>query len=212
MVKQGLIAGLILSAVVVASQASAEVCDYRLSQLIGGGGAATAIGSAGGVAAGGAAFHAAGLYIIVHSTSGLTMLASTAAGASAAGTVGILSGTAGALGTVGAIVSAPVTMLAAGGAALGAGAVEIGCYFGDDRITEYEDVLRVVRLAAGAMPQEVFQLFELSRPERSAYIRVDMGGVTRERFDVDNLYIVNGRLIHRDWGPNTVILDITARE
>ena len=47
MMKQGLTAGLILSAVVVASQASAEVCDYRLSQLIGGGGAATAIGSAG---------------------------------------------------------------------------------------------------------------------------------------------------------------------
>ena len=69
-----------------------------------------------------------------------------------------------------------------------------------------------MRQAAGAMPHEAFQLFETRRAERSAFILVDMGGETRERFDVDNLYIVNGRLIHRDWGPNTVILDIAAHE
>ena len=66
-----------------ASQVYAEICDYRPSQLTGDAitGAAVAGGAA--VAAAGVGAKAAGIYTLVHASSGLTMLASTAGGASA---------------------------------------------------------------------------------------------------------------------------------
>ena len=81
--------------------AFAGICDYKPSRI--GTLAAAAIGGAA-VAGTGTAMTTAGFYTLVHAGSGLTMLGSTAAGASAAGTVGIIAGTGGVIGTVGAIL------------------------------------------------------------------------------------------------------------
>jgi hypothetical protein len=108
--------------------ASADVCDYRPSSLVGGT-TATATGVAtGATAATGVGMKAAGIYAITHATSGAAMLGSTAAGASAAGTAGILAGTAGFLGTVGAVLMSPFVIVPAAVAAVGIGAYEGACY------------------------------------------------------------------------------------
>ena len=62
-------------------------------------------------AATGAGMKAVGLYSIVNATTGATMLASTAAGSSAAGTVGILAGTSGVIGAVGGFLMAPAVIV-----------------------------------------------------------------------------------------------------
>jgi hypothetical protein len=70
----------------------ANICDNRPSAWIGTGGT-VAVAAGGGATAGivGTA-SAAGLYTIPHAITGATMLGSTAGGASAAGTVGIMGG------------------------------------------------------------------------------------------------------------------------
>ncbi|MCA2014199.1 hypothetical protein LCM17_22100 [Cereibacter sphaeroides] len=193
------------------SVAVADVCDYRLSQLVGSASAGAAMGMGGTAAAAGTAFQAAGFYIIVHSTSGAAMIGSTMAGASAAGTVGIIAGTGGLLGTVAAVISAPITIIAAGAAAVGAGGIEAACFFQDERITEYADVIAVMRALDQSMDASVFELIEPAWNRENALIRVQMEPDEQMReFQVSRLYIVNGRLLHRDWGPNTFVGDIGA--
>jgi hypothetical protein len=77
---------------------------------------------AAGVAAGtsalaGLGMNAAGLYVITNATTGAAMLGSTAAGATAAGTAGILAGTGGVVGTVGAVLLAPAFIACSAGVA-----------------------------------------------------------------------------------------------
>lgn len=126
MVIMGLMAGWL-----VASTASAGVCDYRPSHLVGAAAASTVAGGAGATAATGIGMKAAGFYSLVHATSGLTMLGSTAAGASAAGTVGIIAGTGGLIGTIGAALMTPFVVVPAAVTAVGLGALEGGCYLVD---------------------------------------------------------------------------------
>src|SRR6056297_1606951 len=99
--------------------ATAGVCEYRPSNLIGGGGAGAAAATAGGVDAAGTAAKAAGFYTLTHAVTGATMLGSAAGGASAAGTVGIMGGTAGVIGTAASIIMAPAVII--GGAIVGGG-------------------------------------------------------------------------------------------
>lgn len=115
----------------VASTASAGVCDYRPSKLVGAAAASTVAGGAGATAATGIGMKAAGFYSLVHATTGLTMLGSTAAGASAAGTVGIIAGTGGLIGTIGAALMTPFVVVPAAVTAVGLGALEGGCYLVD---------------------------------------------------------------------------------
>lgn len=131
---------LAIAAIVVLSTmsnlAAADICDYRPSNLVGGT-TATATGVAtGATAAAGVGMKAAGIYTITHATSGAVMLGSTAAGASAAGTAGILAGTAGFLGTVGAVLMSPLVIVPAAVAAVGLGAYEGGCYLAVGSIAE----------------------------------------------------------------------------
>lgn len=129
-------------AVTLGSQAAlAAVCDYTPSNLIKNGGKPAAAGVAGAtaattgatVAATGAGMKAAGLYSITHASSGLAMLGSTAAGSSAAGTVGIIGGTAGFLGTAGAVLMSPLVIIPGAVAAVGVGVYEGGCYLARDK-------------------------------------------------------------------------------
>lgn len=115
-----------------AQSALAGVCDYKPSAWIGAGGTAVVAASSGAVAGSGGAGTAAGLYTLTHAVTGATMLGSTAGGASAAGTVGIMGGTAGAGAAVMGIVLNPFVWIPAAVTAVGVGVLEGGCYFVED--------------------------------------------------------------------------------
>ena len=115
----------------VAGPASAGFCDYRPSKIVGAVATSTVAGGAGATAATGMGMKAAGFYSLVHATTGLTMLGFTAAGTSAAGTVGIMAGTGGLIGTIGATLMSPLVVVHAAVTAVGLGALEAGCYLVD---------------------------------------------------------------------------------
>lgn len=204
----------VLSLVWVTS-ASSGVCDYRLSQLVSPA-AATAVVTAGGAGAsvGPATMALGGLYFFPHAASGSVMLGSTLAGASGAGTIGIIGGSGFAAGVL-AILTAPITLVVAAGTAVTVGGVEAGCYFVDERITEDKEVLAILRRAALTSNEEYFKLFDVSGEEAA-----ETGAVSRVRipnedgvyqfYEVENLYIVNGELLHRDWFFNTSLGNIAA--
>lgn len=109
----------------------ADVCDHRPSKIVG---SATTkvVGAASGLAAAaGTGMKAAGLYTLTNASTGAAMIGSTAAGASAAGTTGIVAGTSGALGTAGAVLMSPFVLIPAAVAAVGIGAYEGGCHLAD---------------------------------------------------------------------------------
>ena len=192
-----------LATSLAASLVNADACDYRPSQLIGGGGAAgTAVG-AGTVAAAGTAAKAAGYYTLVHSTSGAYMLGSTAAGASAAGTAGIVAGTGTGIGAVAAVITAPVTIIAASVVAVGTGAFEGVCYFQDERITDFDDVVKRLKLLQESNPDDVKMFFSSAGNEYATILLTTAQG--QVSYYIEDLYIVNGELKHRDWAFNTTI-------
>lgn len=198
-----------------ASSSFAAICDYRLSQLASPT-AATAVVTGGGAGAtvGPATMVLGGLYFFPHATSGTLMLGSTLAGASGAGTVGIIGGSGFAAGVL-AFLTAPITLLVAGGTAITVGGLEAGCYFVDEQITDEEEVLVILRQVALTANEDYFKLFDVSSEEAA-----EMGTVSRIRvpdedgryqfYDVENLYIVNGELLNRDWFFNTSLGNIGA--
>jgi hypothetical protein len=155
-----------------------------------------------------------GLYFFPHAASGSVMLGSTLAGASGAGTVGIIGGSGFAAGVL-AILTAPITLLVAAGTAVTVGGVEAGCYFVDERITEEEEVFAILRQAALTSNEDYLKLFDVSDEEAA-----ETGAVSRVRipdedgvyqfYEVESLYIVNGELLHRDWFFNTSLGNIAA--
>lgn len=187
---------------VAAQSAYAEVCDYRPSQIVDGGGeVAVAIPAT--VAATGTAAQVAGYYTLVHATSSATMLASTAAGTSAAGTVGIIGGTGAGIGAVAAVITAPVTIIGAAVLAVGTGTFEGVCYFNDERITDYDEVAKWLDLLAESNPKDVELRNRWLGPESSELRLTTQTGI--DTYLIKNLYIVNGVLKHRDWGKNTTV-------
>ena len=102
-----------------ANFAHASVCDYKPSRIISAG--------SGLIAGTGIALKSAGLYTMT-TTAGVTMFGSTAAGTSAAGTVGLISGSAGALASASAVILSPVVLITTGVVAVGSGLMEGGCY------------------------------------------------------------------------------------
>lgn len=182
---------------VLAGSAHAEMCDYTPSNLVGK--TATALGSAiaGSSAAAGVGLQAAGYYTLVHAGSGLTMLGSTAVGASAAGTVGIIAGTGGVIGTIGAILMAPVTIVVGGITLIGVGAFEGACYFQVERITDPYEVRAVIESVA--VQDEAVSI--VSTDDGDAMTLKVLGQT--QTYLLRKLYIADGNLKHRDFGPNT---------
>ena len=198
-----------------ATSSFSGVCDYRLSQLASPT-AATAVVTGGGATAtvGPTAMALGGLYFFPHATSGTLMLGSTLAGASGAGTVGIIGGS-GFAASVLAFLTAPITLVVAGGTAVTVGGLEVGCYFVDERITDEEDVLAILRQVSLTANEDYFKLFDVSAQEAA-----ETGAISRVRvpdedgdyqfYEVENLYIVNGELLNRDWFFNTSLGNIGA--
>ncbi|WP_323007287.1 hypothetical protein [Pseudorhodobacter sp.] len=181
----------------------ADTCDYRPSRILGDTGSKAAIGGALGVSSATGAATAMGVYTLVNAGSGLTMLGSTLAGGSAAGTIGIIAGTGGALGTAGAIILNPLVWVPAAIVGVGGGGFEAVCAFlVDERITEYEEVLAVMKSFAAHADTEYFRIVTNAIP---AFISLSDGKGSWTRYDIEDLYIVDGMLINRDWGPNTNI-------
>ena len=187
-----------------AISAQAGVCDYRPSQLVGGGGAAALSTGAAATAAAGVGAKAAGFYTLVHAGTGATMLGSTAGGASAAGTVGIMGGTAGFLGTAAAAVMSPAVIVGTAIAAAGVGAYEGSCYWADERITDYDLVLALMQKLSLRADPDYFVLQEGSPSTQDAVVRIRQADAM-ESYRVENLYVVNDLLMHRDCFRNTTI-------
>jgi|TARA_R110002072_G_scaffold302788_1_gene488741 hypothetical protein len=155
-----------------------------------------------------------GLYFFPHAASGSVMLGSTLAGASGAGTVGIIGGSGFAAGVL-AVLTAPITLVVAAGTAVTVGGVEAGCYFVDERITEEEEVVAILRQAALTSNEDYFKLFDVSGEEAAetgaaSRVRIPDEDGTYQFYEVENLYIVNGELLHRDWFFNTSLGNIAA--
>jgi len=181
----------------------ADACDYRPSRLLGETGSKAAIGIGGTVAGGGAIGTSVGLYTLVNAGSGLTMLGSTMAGASGAGTVGIIAGTGGAIGAAGAVILNPFVWVPAALVGIGGGGFEATCAFlVDERITEFDEVLTIMRSFNIHADKNYFLLNDKTIPP---YIELRNEGLTFDRFYIEDLYIVDGVLKSRDWGPNTTI-------
>lgn len=121
-----------LALALMTQSAAAGICNYKPSKLLGSAATATAAAVSGSVAGAGGAGTAAGLYTITHATSGAVMLGSTAGGTSAAGTVGIMGGTAGSGAAVMGVVLNPFVWIPAAVTAVGIGAFEGGCYLAGD--------------------------------------------------------------------------------
>ena len=181
----------------------ADTCDYRPSRILGDTGSKAVIASGTVVSSATGAATAAGLYTLVHAGSGLTMLGSTMAGASGAGTIGIIAGTGGAIGTAGAIILNPFVWVPAAIVGVGGGGFEAACaFFVDERITEYDEVLAVMESFAIHADPQYFRILTNAIP---AFISLSDGEGAWIRYDIEGLYIADGVLKHRDWGPNTVI-------
>ena len=194
---------LTLALILGASAARAELCDYRLSQLVERG-ASPAI-----EAARAAVPQAEGpvLYLMVNPGTGQTSLGATGAGTP---DDGILTRTARLFGSAIAIVSSNSPLAQAGSTALGAG-LEAVCFFRDERITGYDEVLRVLRAVDANMPPDLFALIEPGLERRDAFVRLDRNdGYDLVEYPVRDLYVVNGQLRHRDWGLNNVVGDIAV--
>ena len=193
----------------VGSTALADVCDYRPSNIIGGIGTG-AIGTAGaGVAAAGIGAKAAGFYTFTNAITGATMLGSTAGGVSAAGTVGIMGGTAGAIGTIGAILLAPATIAA--GVVIGAGTAiyEGACYYTIERVEDPKIIMKILEDLDRQSDDEYFELQKNGTGSGAIYVATKMDEfgkvLKRTQYSIEKLYIEEGVLKHKDWGPNSQI-------
>jgi hypothetical protein len=182
---------------ICASGAEAEVCDYTPSKLVGGAMSTAAATMGGGAAVAGVGMKAAGYYTLVHASSGLTMLASTAAGASAAGTTGIIAGTGGVGATIASIAMAPITIAVGAITVIGVGTYEGLCYFQIERITDPYLVYGVVESISENDPAVSIETTE-DGPRLTLALEEE-----QKSYMIRDLYIADGQLMHRDFAFNT---------
>ena len=116
-----------------------------------------------------------------------------------------MGGTAGVVGTIGAIVTAPATIIAGTVVAVGVGGFEGACYFTDERVTDYPGVLERMKLIAATANRDQFSLFKENEPGESAVILLKNEEGKFDTYAVKDLNIVNNALKHSEWGPDTTI-------
>ncbi len=191
----------VAAALLAAPAAQARVCEYRPSELLRSDAAASVVAGAKGAAGD----MAGGIFTLTNTVTGASLLGGNAG----AGALGQLGGAATAIGNgAAAVLAAPGAAVAGAVAAVGIGAYEGICYFSDERITRYEDVLAVMdAIALGADP--AFFRVERGAPGKAdAVVVMGDGTGASASYPVRKLYIVNGVLMHRDWGLNTVLGDV----
>lgn len=189
--------GLVTAGLLASGPAYAEVCDYKPSKLVGAAASTAAATFGGGAMAAGVGLKAAGYYTLVHSASGLTMLGSTAAGASAAGTTGIIAGSTGIGTLVAGVLMAPVTIFVGAVTLVAVGSYEGVCYFQIERVTDPTQVRGIIESVAINDPA-----VSITETEDGSAMVLDIPD-GKESYLIQNLYIADGDLMHRDWLWNT---------
>ncbi|SDI38872.1 hypothetical protein [Alloyangia pacifica] len=178
---------------------SAAICDYRPSRLVGDTVSGAAKAATGAVAQVTGAQQDGGFYTLVNATSGLTLLGGKlAASGGAAASLLEGGGAAAAAAMANPMVWVPALILGAGGAGY-----EATCaYFVDERITDYDHVLMIMRdFEAHSDPR----YFRLEEDTLTPFIEIHDESGSRATYRVEDLYIVDGMLKLRSWGPNRKI-------
>lgn len=178
-----------------ATAAPAAVCDYKPSRLLG---TMTAAGGGAGSVAG-----AVGHYTLVNAQSGLSMLGTAAL---TGGTGAVVSGVSGFLASAIAFVTAPATIVAGSVTAVALGGYEGACYFAVERVTDRDLVVSILRsMEARADPDRFILVTPESTGELTLVLRDPATPETVRTYEVRNLYIADGMLLHRDRLLNTRI-------
>ncbi|MGP1356753.1 hypothetical protein [Roseicyclus sp.] len=176
---------------VTAAGAEARVCEDRPSEVLRSDLAAS-------LAAG--ARDAAGQ--VLETTARLS-LRDIATGASlvggGAGTLGQIGTAAGNLAA--GVATTPRVALAGGAAVLGAGAWEGLCFLRDERITDPDEILAIMTAVAAFADPAHFRVEGTDVTDVMVVLGDGAGG--RAEFAVRRLRIVNGVLLHREWGRDT---------
>jgi hypothetical protein len=146
-----------------------------------------------------------GFFTLTNTATGASLLGGTGA----TGAIGQISGAATAIGSgAAAVLAAPGAAVAGAAAAIGIGAYEGFCYFSDERITDYDEVLAVVNAIAAAADPAFFYVEQGAPGEQAAIAFLGDGTGAATGYAMRNLYIVNGVLMHRDRGLNTALGDV----
>lgn len=187
-------------AVLGASAAQADVCDYRLSEMIAA--RAPKLAAATADVAVMARFDPAApdFLTLVDSGTGFTAVGAVVAGAKAAKALGAAET---ALGAGSAVLTSPAIGMAAGAAALGFAGVEGVCRFKAERITDYYEVLAVLATVAETADRDFFQL-QLGPPrKKGAVVEIwDAKTGVRKQYRVADLFLARGELKLNRWGLN----------
>lgn len=178
----------------------ADACTHRPSELVRSG-TETAVAGVRGAAAG-IASRAEGAFTFTNAMTGMTMLSSNAGSTGVLGQIGSAAGAIG--GAAASVIAAPATVAAGAVAAVGLGAYEGWCYFRDERITDYDEVLALMQAIAASADPTHFRI-EGGDGRRDAQVVIADGQGGESRHDVRRLYIVNGDLMSRDWGRNSAL-------
>ena len=180
-----------------AATASAGVCDYKPSRLLETMTSPTARANAG------AAASTVGHYTLVNAKTGLTLLGTSGVGASA---TGLVSGAPGFLASAIAVVTAPATIIAGSVTAVALGGYEGACYFAVERVTDPDLVLAILRDMADRADPDRFALEPSGTSDGETLVLGDPDAPDEtQRYEVKDLYIADGMLLHRDRFLNTRI-------
>ncbi|UMA67060.1 hypothetical protein LVO79_18770 (plasmid) [Roseivivax marinus] len=174
----------------------AAVCDYKPSILMSKAGSAVS-NVPGSQTAAIAGRHVVGEYVMT--PTGIATLGSSAGG--------VLSGAGGVFATIGSVVMAPVTLIAGAVTFGAAGSYEGLCYFKVERVTDEDEVRKILTQVAGNDPSLSIGPTEKGGDALFIAGPPDKGGATS--YQLSKLYIADGRLKHRDRFLNTDLGEVT---
>ncbi len=191
-------------AALAAGAVQADVCDYRLSEIISE--RAPKLAAAAADATVMARFDptAPDFLTLVDANTGFTAVGAAVAGARAVKAMsGAAAGAEAVAGAGSAVLTSPVLGMAAGAAALGFAGVETVCRFKSERITDYYEVLAVLAAVAETADRDYFQL-QLGPPrKKGAVVEIwDAKSGVRKQYRVADLILSRGELKLTRWGPN----------
>ncbi|MCU0855148.1 MAG: hypothetical protein MUF63_09645 [Rhodobacteraceae bacterium] len=183
------------------SPAAASVCDYRPTEVLRSDGASSVVSE---VRERGADL-AGGIFTFTNTVTGASLLGGGTGGTA----LSQLGGAATAVGNgAAAVLAAPGTVVAGAVAAVGIGAYEGLCFFRDHRVTDYDDVLAVMTAIASVADPAFFRVEDVAGGNEAAMVVIGDGSGRQDAYAVRKLYIVNGVLMHREWGLNRELGDV----
>jgi hypothetical protein len=185
---------------VFAGAARAELCDFRLSEMIASRAPALASETADDSTLGklrelGRVSGQAKDFFTLVDGGGLTALGAVLKGSRAGKIAGGVKDLAEGLGMGGTIINSPAIGTASGLAALGMVGLEGVCQFQDERISDYYEVLAVLSVVAETADPRLFQLQLGAARKKAAVVEIwDPDDGVRRQYDVADLFFVNGEL------------------